>query len=210
MNRFRVFLDLDDVLVDFVGAAARVHGTTIEVVQQKWPPGTWGMDQGMGMTGEQFRKPIDEAGEDFWANLEPLPWYDEMIKVVETYLATEWILCTSAGLYEHAYRGKLTWIQKKFGATFNKFIITDYKFMFANPMSVLIDDKEEACVQFTMNGGRALLFPRHWNSLYEESKHSPVAWLRQYMRVHLGLTPLPPDPVDHEEKTTGPRIILPR
>lgn len=63
----RIYLDMDGVLCDFVGAACKLHGRDPATVTH------WNFFKDWGMTAEEFWRPIHEAGEDFWANLEPYP-----------------------------------------------------------------------------------------------------------------------------------------
>ena len=165
----RIFVDLDDVLVDFRGGAIRLHG---------WDPADcrpemWDMCESRGVTQEDFWKPIDEAGEDFWYLLQPHPWIHEVIELVERHVGEEWYIVTSPSRHVSSYVGKLKWVKAWFGAQFDRMIPMTHKHLLADYDRVLIDDSPDNILEFNNAGGIGILFPNVGNSLHEQA-HSPM------------------------------------
>lgn len=152
----KICLDLDGVLVDFVGGAAKIFGYDPSVVT------TWDYYPLIGVTESEFWRRIDEAGSDFWAHLEPYPWamdlYDKCASIAPTILLTTPSKCPTSA------HGKVRWMQSVFGTNFRKFLIGPSKEFCANADTVLIDDNDSNCKRFEEVGGNAILFPRPWNA----------------------------------------------
>jgi len=71
---------MDGVLTDFVSAVLRIHDR-IELLKN-WPPGERDIPKVLGLSRGAYWRKIDEQGSDFWASLEPYPWFDELIALV--------------------------------------------------------------------------------------------------------------------------------
>jgi len=169
-------LDLDDVLADFMGAALRCHGWTWEEFEEVRKPGTWDMTGPMRLSHEAFWEPIRTEGEDFWANLDPLPWFDAVIKLVES-VCKEWYIVSSPPNYLGARSGKEKWLRKAFGNDFDRYLLTPHKHLLANPQTVLIDDKEDNLFRFITSGGGGIIFPTRGNYRWPFAD-DPVQFLR--------------------------------
>lgn len=160
-----ILLDMDEVLVDFVSAAIALHGQDRETVYARWKPGKWSMTEPLQLTPDQFWEPIHRAGADFWVNLEPKPWIEELIKIVEQY-TRNWHVVTSPSRCPTCYDGKVRWLKNYFGPGFDRFAITPHKHLFAKPNTILIDDRGENCRKFEAYGGDAIIFPAIQNCLH--------------------------------------------
>ncbi len=151
----KICLDMDGVLVDFVGGAAKVLNYDPAVVN------CWDYYPLIGVTENEFWKAIDAAGSDFWAYMPEYPWcqqlYDDCCKHGPTILLTSPSQCPSST------HGKLRWMQEKFGRRFRDYLMGAKKEFCARPDTVLIDDSDANCKKFQDHGGRAILFPRPWN-----------------------------------------------
>ena len=158
-NALGLLVDMDGVLVDFVTAALRLHDR-LEVLQD-WPAGEWDMSEVMGISGQEFWGPIAEAGADFWATLEPYPWCDDLFELVES--TGPWCILTSPSGDPFCAAGKITWLQRRFGRGFRRFLIGPPKWVCARPDQLLIDDNDTNVDRFRERGGRAILFPQPWN-----------------------------------------------
>lgn len=172
----RIFIDLDEVLVNFHDSAFRVHEVSRNSVEAVWRPGHWclrapiGKALGIGeLTEDQFWGPIHKEGDSFWEGLEPLPWMDEVITQVERH-CLDWQIVTSPSPCPSSYNGKVKWIKKRFGSEFDRFVITPHKEILARPDHLLIDDREANVDRFTFNGGRGLVFPFRGNRLHSLAK----------------------------------------
>ena len=179
----KIILDVDEVLVDFVGAACRVHGTTKEELHQNWEPGNWAMTNPLKITEKEFWKPIHEAGAEFWETLEPLPWMDEVLEIVAR-ASDEFFLVTAPSRSIECHHGKINWIKKTMGDNFSNFLITSSKHILARPGVVIIDDRETTVHRFIEEGGSGIVFPAHHNSkhLY---KNEPILYLQEELRSYL-------------------------
>ena len=170
-----LLMDLDEVFADFGGGALQVHGWTREQFVNKHPLGVWDMCQTLGVTEDEFWEPIHNAGAQFWEELDPLPWFQGLLDWVNR-LGMEWYLVSSPSRDPSSYVGKLNWIAQYFGATFNKFILTQHKHLLARRDTLLVDDKEDNIEKFRKYGGLSVLFPSVGNFLHKY-KDDPVSYL---------------------------------
>ena len=154
-----LLVDMDGVLVDFVTAALRLHDR-LEVLED-WPAGEWDMPEAMGISSPEFWGSISEAGADFWASLEPYPWCDELLELVQS--TGPWCILTSPSGDPFCAAGKITWLQKRWGRGFRDFLIGPPKWICARPDQLLIDDNDTNIDNFRDRGGHGILFPQPWN-----------------------------------------------
>jgi 5'(3')-deoxyribonucleotidase len=164
-------LDMDEVLVDFISGACEAHGVSREEMETHRVPGTWSIQEALGkattghyLTTKEFWAPINKAGAEFWENLKPFEWTDTIIELVEC-TKLPWFVVTSPSFDETSYFGKIRWLKRKLGNSFDRAIITPHKHRFAFE-SLLIDDRERNLEKHVDHGGSALLFPSLGNSLY--------------------------------------------
>jgi 5'(3')-deoxyribonucleotidase len=167
----RILIDMDEVLADFVGHAAYVHG----LLGDPRPPGHWSVDPWMTIDW-------DHLGYTFWTSIPPLPWADALIALVSE-LTEDWHIITSPVNSHNCYRGKVTWIKRFFGEDFDRFCITPHKHLFAHHGVYLIDDRQTNIDQFRAAGGDGFLFPSQGNSLYAY-KRNPVDYLSRYLHSY--------------------------
>lgn len=172
----RVFIDMDGVLVDFIGGVEKLWGIEIKShLKSSEYDITPTMNKILGreLTLEEFWKPI-QGNLDFWVNLDPLPWYKDVIASVQNRLDPDWYILSSPHDCVDSYKGKLIWIRNNLGADFDlsKVILTSRKELLANHRSILIDDCPANCNSFMNypNQGLAFLFPAPNNGLAEFSK----------------------------------------
>ena len=70
-----------------------------------------------------------------------------------------------------SWTGKAQWVNRYIPVFNKRLIITQVpKSLFAGPDTLLIDDKDENITEFVAAGGRGILVPRPWNSLYGKAK----------------------------------------
>jgi len=157
----RVSLDMDGVVVDWLGAAVRT--CNLEVTPEilaGFKEGCW-IDQFVPDCWDY----IDAHGEDWWANLEPLPWAKEVYHK----LSSEADLCflTSPGdMHKHpvtarnAAAGKIRWVANHFPGS--HLMIGYSKYFCAHSQSLLVDDSGHKLTRFLEWGGHVF----HWPSQY--------------------------------------------
>jgi len=154
-----IFLDLDGVCCDFISASLKRINR--EDLINNWPIGKYNLEEATNISYTEIWKKIDELGSDFWRNLEEYPWfvgmYNELTKIGKV------IFCSGPSLCPNSLKGKLEWLQDRFGKEFRDYILTSKKFYLATEKSVLIDDSDENCSSFILNGGKSILFPQKWN-----------------------------------------------
>lgn len=152
-----IFLDLDGVLVDFVGSVMRLHGRTFD--RTEWPRGCWNIHDVLGIPEVCMWERIDAAGSAFWANLMPYSWAYELIALAE--LSGKFRICTAPSMSVHSAHGKAIWLEKH-GLTAASIFCRD-KHLLAAPGRTLIDDSPINCERWQAAGGTAVLFPQPWN-----------------------------------------------
>jgi 5'(3')-deoxyribonucleotidase len=179
----RILLDMDDVLVDFSGAAARLWGETKARLEEFWEPGHWdmrpalsaalGLDHVMSMN--DFWYPLNNNAQ-FWEGLEWTPWAKELIELTEK-LTTDWWVVTAPSMCESSYVGKLRWLRRHFGGGFRRYIPIVDKDLLANPTTCLVDDRDSNIKAFNEAKGKGVLLPRLHNSLHQK-REVPLAHVR--------------------------------
>lgn len=159
----RLFLDIDGVLADFIGAAFKAHGKTFNAAT--YPKGLWNTWEHIGCTEQEF---WEFDGYDFWRNLEPYPYAKLLVKCLEDRVFQENIcLLTSPSLNAMRINGKRDWIAEHFPAYTKQVLFGSAKHFCAHPTTVLIDDSDKNCEAFSKAGGHYITFPRVWNSAGE-------------------------------------------
>ena len=159
----RIYLDLDDVLVDFDGAVCRLFGACpLKVGETRnghWSVNHWGIQ---GLNCKTLIEEIDRIGPSFW-DLEKLPWFDTLLDVAFKQAHEVYILsCPS--LFKSSKEGKTLWFESTGLANRGVQLILDKdKHNYAKPDTLLIDDRETNCFKFMLNNGCALLFPSFGN-----------------------------------------------
>jgi 5'(3')-deoxyribonucleotidase len=161
-----IFLDMDGVLTDFVSATVRLHGQPD--VLQNWPPGERDIPQVLHVSRTHYWNLIDAQGADFWASLEPFPWFADLVALVREFAPMT--ILTSPSLAPTCLDGKVQWLYSHFpkeqGRRFTDYLMGRQKHLLAQPRRVLIDDAEANVEDFRAAGGHAILFPQPWNANY--------------------------------------------
>lgn len=156
-----LFIDMDEVLVDFTGGACKIHGITRKQLEELRQPGQWDIVAAMGLSNQEFWDPINQAGEEFWAELDPLWWAYPLMRAAKE-ICDEIYLLSSPSWGAHSYGGKIKWISQYLPDC--NYIITEHKSLLARPGRLLIDDREENVDQFIANDGDGIKFPSMGNS----------------------------------------------
>lgn len=184
-----IYLDMDEVLVDFIGGYIKMMGLDYQQVMSHHKRGEWAimdtltraMKLPKPMSVEQFWAPIDGDCQ-FWEKLEPLPWCDRLWKEVHK-LTQDVHIISSPSHCDSSYTGKVRWLKRKFGRDFTRFMLTPHKEILAKPNSILIDDRESNCNKFCKAGGRSVIFPRYCNGIGEVA--DPVEYVMDELRTQI-------------------------
>lgn len=153
----QVLLDMDGVVVDFIGGAFAWHGRTVpdEVPWKIW--------ECMGLTEEEFWEPL---GFEFWSSLKPTSDGMELVAELERLAGTENIaVLSSPCLTRGCADGKLAWLESHLPQFSRRYLLGPAKQFAAGPGKVLVDDYWHNIEGFRKAGGEAVLVPRKWNSL---------------------------------------------
>jgi len=164
-----IYLDMDGVIVDFVGAALSLYKVPRESRKyvKGWDgiPGVVSEHHGVELEDSQMWEDIAEAGSAFWRDIEWMPWGRELYEMCCSTAPTV-LMTTPTGAPSAA--GKMQWVEDHIGPTGGKdkirLSMTNCKHHFARDTSVLIDDNTINCKMFQEYGGHAMLFPAPWNA----------------------------------------------
>ena len=172
-----ILIDLDGVLSSFTSAALKklnkATGTNV-TVKQCAKMGRYDLEDIYGIGTEKFWS-ILEGDDDFWINIEPFPWADKLIKLVEDKYG-DFTIATSPSWNPICASQKTEWVYKHFGLRNNKMMIGRRKWLMANEHTLLIDDSPKNIEKFMNAGGNGILLPSDWNTY-------PLTW--EKIKKHL-------------------------
>jgi len=175
-----VFLDMDGVLVDFLGSACKLCKIKYDY-HKKYPfeEGRWAVIEDMKIPRKKFWAPL---GRDFWKNL---PWiFDghEILKSIQRDVSNNNIyLCTSPCDTAGCVDGKWDWVKKQLPGFKKQVIFTQDKSPLAGPRKILVDDGDHNIDAFYDAGGKVVRVPRRWNSLHPIWDGNNPAYVREQM-----------------------------
>lgn len=181
MKNMKCLLDMDGILMDFVSAASRVHNLG-DIYANPKMYGVWDFAKHTPLTPQQFWWPL---GLDFWANLEPMQDAHEILELLHKYFNPDEICILSSPCLNHeCVPGKLRSITKHFPQFERRFLFGPRKEFCAHPGNVLIDDGDHNVDAFEAHGGKAILVPRIWNSLFDK-RHAALEHLDEQLSILL-------------------------
>jgi 5'(3')-deoxyribonucleotidase len=150
----KLFIDLDDVLVDCEQFMAKHFDLNIgDYDQTKWE----GIREATGYSTDQFWEHFDYS---FWFNLPLCSCALDLLWKLVYYRP-----CIITSPAPHSATAKQDWIQKVLPNYYNygRYIITPSKETVAGPSKVLIDDSDDNVRKWEDNDGLGILFPQPWN-----------------------------------------------
>lgn len=163
-----VYLDLDGVMVNFIGSVNEHMGIPKDTIPTKW---NWVKDFGF-----TFKQVNNWCTKDFWANLEWTQDGHDILRVVTYKFAPANIyLLTTCMPNPETKSGKIEWIERHLPMYLDRAIILEpsvSKSKYAKPDTLLIDDKDKNVEEFTKAGGYGILVNRPWNKGYERADHT--------------------------------------
>jgi len=164
---FKVFLDLDGVLVDFMGGVHKWYGLPYSYEDYPYEINKWDC-----LPPKSFKRSANE----FWCDLPPNLWANldwtldgkEILKEIEKFVPKEQIcLFTSRSMPQSAF-GAVAWVATNLPQYRKRLLIGDKKEFCAHENSLLIDDANHNVDAFIKEGGRTILIPRKWNRAHEK------------------------------------------
>lgn len=161
-----IYLDMDGVCVDFIGAAMTCQGYDSAQLLEKWRtmhPGSLYPDPIMDKSAMEFFTNENIQNAQFWSSLVAYSWFEQLYEELE--LLGNVVFLTAPTASPGCVSGKLTWLINRFGSDFSNFIFTRHKDRLAHPNAYLIDDMPFNISSFISRGGNGVLFPQIWNEL---------------------------------------------
>ena len=157
-----VFLDMDGVITDFVKGVCRAFNKS-----NPYPTLTRDYTFWNAWPELSIKKVNIKCTTGFWANLDWTPNGHDILRLVtDTFKPEQIYLLTTPMPNPESYTGKALWVQKHLPEFSKQLIVTSApKSLFAQPDTLLVDDKDENVEGFVKAGGDAILVPRPWNEL---------------------------------------------
>ncbi len=178
MNIKRIFLDVDDVLVDFT-LAALSYTTGYSIDENDFNP-EWGFD--IVKAHNELSHPSEDEitievfwrkfNRNFWAFRQKADDCDTIIEASYDLVGKENVFLLTAPLQDpESAAGKMELIRDMFPVFWRdrRYMIAPPKYACAYPGALLIDDSDKNVNEFRTAGGQAALVPQPWNSEHARS-----------------------------------------
>ena len=173
MTEAEIYLDMDGVCVDFLGAALTANGFASEDCFRQWRekhPGELFPEALLKMNPMEFFTHETLSTKEFWAGLVPFDWFERLYSELDR--LGHVIFLTAPISAPGCVHGKHEWLINQFGSEFHEFIFTRHKNRLAHPNAYLVDDMPFNTEPFEARNGVGLLFPQIWNE--HHNVQSPV------------------------------------
>lgn len=172
----KIYLDMDGVLADWCEAICNLHGKD-NPYENPAARGVWDIEELLGMTPEQLWEPADMK---FWESIDKCAAADRLVDFCSALVGTDNVHVLTSPVrksrgeaaHENCIKGKTNWINKHFPLLKDRVIFEKMKERYAEPGSMLIDDKTENARKFAEAGGIGVLVPRRWNDDHQLSPMS--------------------------------------
>jgi hypothetical protein len=137
---YKIYCDMDGVLVDFERGYKKLTGIDLK---GEYRPG-----------GEDFWKPIEQAGVKYWASLKWMPDGKQLWDYIKPYKPE---LLSAPSKNESSKIGKYVWVKNNLPGTKLILRYASRKKELATPKSILIDDRQANIDQWEAAGGIGIL-----------------------------------------------------
>jgi len=168
----KVYLDMDDVLVNYAHNVAKHYNLTMDELYANWTPGVYQIYHALKQPDPEVWREIRSQPPEFWASMPQFAWSRELFDLCNS-LGETWILTSPINAWSCA-AGKVQWLHEFAGDDFYQYHIGKAKWDLARWDKILIDDKEDNINQFRREGGIGILFPAHGNELHKH-KNDPMS-----------------------------------
>ena len=138
-NTFRLFVDMDGVLTDFIKGYKELTGIDIS---------------GEFHDSPNFWKPIDDAGVEFWENLK---WTKDGKKLWNYIKKYNPEILSSPSKEIESRVGKKKWVNRELPDVHLILRMPEYKKQYASPEAILIDDRKPNIDDWKGAGGIGIL-----------------------------------------------------
>lgn len=138
MENYKIYCDMDGVIVDFIKGYFDLTGRDIT---------------GSFHTDGKFWAPIDKAGVDYWVNLKWTSDGKELWDYIKKYSPE---LLSSPSRENSSRVGKVTWVKNELPGVHLILRSAEKKQEFAKPNAILIDDRESNIKEWGDAGGIAI------------------------------------------------------
>jgi 5'(3')-deoxyribonucleotidase len=168
-----IYVDMDEVLSDFIGGACKAFNVTREEIEEHRENNEWTIlpaltkATGIPFKPIEFWSVIHARGVEFWEDLEVLPWAASMVTYLDS-LDIEWHIVSTPWGNEESEIGKRRWIKRFLGPAFDRLHLTKHKQLFSRVNTILIDDAPHNIENFTTKSpcpGEGILYPHPGNCL---------------------------------------------
>lgn len=140
MNKtYKIYCDMDGVLVDFNKGYFELTGQQLD---------------GIHRTDTNFWDPINDAGYEFWINLDWMSDGHKLWSYIEKYNPK---LLSAPSRQEDSRVAKLDWVYKELPGVHLILRSAKHKKDFASPTSILIDDRVDNIADWVGAGGIGIL-----------------------------------------------------
>jgi hypothetical protein len=150
---YKIYSDMDGVLVDFEKGYEKLTGIDLK--------GEYRPD------GENFWKPIEQAGVGYWAGLEWMPDGKQLWSYLKPFNP---ILLSAPSRSQSSRIGKHVWVKHKIPGTKLILRYASQKQELATPESILIDDRQVNIDQWKAAGGIGILHTSTANTIQQLQK----------------------------------------
>ena len=139
MGEYKIYCDMDGVLTNFNKAYFDLTGVDIT---------------GQHFNDKNFWDPINNAGYDFWVNMEWMPDGNDLWTVISKYNP---ILLSAPSRNNDSRVGKFDWVQRELPGVELILRSASRKREFAAPNHILIDDRPDNIQGWIEDGGEGIL-----------------------------------------------------
>ena len=150
---YKIYSDMDGVLVDFENGYEKLTGIDLK--------GEYRPD------GEDFWKPIEQAGVGYWAGLEWMSDGKQLWSYLKPFKPT---LLSAPSRSQSSRIGKHVWVKHKIPGTKLILRYASQKQELATPESILIDDRQVNIDQWEAAGGIGILHTSTANTIQQLQK----------------------------------------
>lgn len=178
-----ICLDLDDVLVDFEGAAEKLllGRRLVDVKEQRK---FWFAVKHRSDLRDKMWKSIASQGSDWWLNLKKLQWADDLWEISNR-ISENVLILSSPGndpkAAPSAAEGKVAWSFKEFGS--NRVCLITDKYLCSGKDVILVDDLNRFIKPWENSGGFSIKLRKRWE--HRDEGYTPdhiIKALKNYLK----------------------------